>query len=65
MLRQVKTQTQNLNLMIDSELSDLDDIEVMDGDFVVVKVPGKARVVNYTERIDVIDGRNMKVYFTE
>ena len=34
---------------------DLMDTEVMEGDFVVVKVAGKSRVLNFIARVDVVD----------
>lgn len=40
----------------DSESSDEDHLnDIMEGDFVIVKIPAKTRVLNYIARVDVID----------
>jgi len=37
----------------------------MEGDFVVVKVAGKARIVHYISRIDVIGGKEYEDIFLQ
>ena len=48
-----------------AETSDEDGVsdEIIEGDFVIVKVAGKSRVVHYIARIDVVGKyENMKAY---
>lgn len=44
---------------------EIDDTDRMEGDFVVVKVAGKSRTVNYIARIDVIDGKEYEGIFLQ
>lgn len=54
----------------DVELDDdsddaIDEMDIMEGDFVVVKVDGKSRSVHYIARIDVIDGKEYEGIFLQ
>lgn len=54
------------DLVLDDESDDaVDEMDIMEGDFVVVKVAGKSRSVHYIARIDVIDGKEYEGIFLQ
>jgi len=54
------------DLELDDESDDaIDEMDMMEGDFVVVKVAGKSRFVHYIARIDVIDGKEYEGVFLQ
>ena len=54
------------DLELDDESDDAtDEMDIMEGDFVVVKVAGKSRFVHYIARIDVIDGKEYEGIFLQ
>ena len=55
----------SLQLDDESDISETDDIEIMEGDFVIVKVAGKSRIVNYIARVDVVGGKYLEGVFLQ
>jgi hypothetical protein len=54
------------DLVLHDESDDaVDEMDIMEGDFVVVKVAGKSRSVHYIARIDVIDGKEYEGIFLQ
>jgi len=54
------------DLELDDESDDgIDEMEIMEGDFVVVKVAGKSRIVHYIARIDVIADKEYEGIFLQ
>ena len=54
------------DLELDDESDDtVDEMDVMEGDFVVVKVAGKSRIVHYIARVDVVEGKEYEGVFLQ
>lgn len=54
------------DLELDDESDDaVDEMDIMEGDFVVIRLAGKSRVVHYIARIDVNDGKEYEGIFLQ